>query len=177
MPESIDEITFEEIKERVHRAIRRFLKENNQLLKFGLQEQTNSMKMVSYLDDEFPDWDVDGEYNKIVDKHSEECQEKTVFLMMKRSGYKIEYLVKAERVRVRPDIIIHRRGTIENLLAIEIKLSENQEQIEYDWAKLDAYCQNHELRYRFGLFIPLYKINIEEGLFDEDDLLWFRRED
>ena len=52
-----------------------------------------------------------------------------------------------------PDIIIHIRGTNNNLLAIEIKKDSNREIKDKDIKKLKAYCEDENLQYSHGLFI------------------------
>ena len=61
--------------------------------------------------------------------------------------------------KVRPDIIIHRRGTQENFLIIEIKKSSNFniDNVLYDIIKLELYQK--QLHYRYCLFV---RFNIDK---------------
>lgn len=56
-----------------------------------------------------------------------------------------------------PDIIIHKRGTDENLLVIEAKIKaaakQTREDIEKDKDKIEEYLTEDTLRYRCGVFV------------------------
>ena len=92
------------------------LKKNDwKLLKSDVNERSITHKLAIYLQENFPNFDVDCEYNRdgldpkmlnlpvsnILDNDTEA---KTVF----------------------PDIIIHERGTKNNILVIEVKKSSNR---------------------------------------------------
>lgn len=66
---------------------------------------------------------------------------------------------KHEDVVVIPDIIIHHRRTSNNLLAIEVKTSDNRELIEFDKEKLKAYREYEPLDYQYALFIRFQKLD------------------
>lgn len=79
-------------------------------------------------------WDVHVEYN--------------------RKGTKIK-TVNGGRQIVIPDIILHRIGTDQNFLAIELKKGASTIPDEDDLNKLLAYKQPHELNYLYALFLRL----------------------
>ncbi len=59
-------------------------------------------KLAEYLTPRFPKWDVDCEYNRLFDE-------------AKRLN------IRGQVVHVIPDIIVHHRDTLDNLLVIEAK--------------------------------------------------------
>ena len=97
------------IKEKIERAIRMLLKNDLFLLMNNLEELTISHKLAEYLQQEFPDWHVDVEYNR-----------------------NKEQLKRLEEELFRPDIIVHIRNTNNNLLAVEIKKSNNLKTLHVD---------------------------------------------
>ncbi len=63
---------------------------------------------------------------------------------------------------VSPDIIVHHRGTPDNLLVIEVKKSRNREPDNRDEQKLKAFKE--ELHYRYALFLRLNTgVDFQEG--------------
>lgn len=54
-----------------------------------------------------------------------------------------------------PDIILHRIGTDQNFLAIELKKGASAAPDNDDLDKLRAYKQSHEMNYRYALFLRL----------------------
>jgi hypothetical protein len=81
---------------------------------------------------------------------------------MRRAESGFIHLDEPKKIKVVPDIIIHRRGPKENLLAIEVKTSNDRDEIEFDFEKLRAYREFEPLRYRFALFIRFQEPQ-EEG--------------
>jgi hypothetical protein len=121
-------------------ALRRLMEKDLYLLKVNANERSLSHCLAFHLQLEFPALNVDCEYNRdgIDPKRlphlnlypdSEDEDAKTVY----------------------PDIIVHRRGSNENLLVIEIKKNSNQSGRDTDLAKLAGY--RRELGYRAALFI------------------------
>ena len=127
---------------RVQKAKSIFIKENRYLLRHDLNERTISHKFAEALQDQFPGWHVDCEYNRRGEK-------------AKRQGGQL----------VRPDIIIHHRGVPENLLCIEAK--KEGESLDDDKIKLKNFTEPlGDDRYQFGLLLVLslkapYKITCE----------------
>lgn len=64
---------------------------------------------------------------------------------------------------VYPDVITHRRGTLENYLVLEFKKTSSQVRDEVDFEKLQAYKQDPRLQYEHAIFIEL-QINAEPGV-------------
>lgn len=71
-----------------------------------------------------------------------------------RKGAKVKTVDGGMRIVI-PDIILHRIGTDQNFLAIELKKGASAAPDEDDLNKLWAYKQPHELNYRFALFLRL----------------------
>ncbi|CAG9296819.1 hypothetical protein [Celerinatantimonas diazotrophica] len=115
-----------------------FVDEQAQLFRNDVSEQAIShllaMKFASY----FPVWDIDCEYSRKME-------------VVKRLIYAVSPTGEARERNVVPDIIIHRRMTNDNLLAVEIKKSTNQEHSFKDQAKLAAFRE--QLGYQHSLFI------------------------
>ncbi len=127
----------EQIGVAVDAAVQRLLRHDGHLLNEGLQERAITHKLAFYLQDEFPEWHVDCEYD-----HDEDVRKR---LRLPREGEK----------DVLPDIIVHRRGTdAHNLLVMEVKKTSNRESNGVtDTEKLRAF--KDQLGYRYGFFLSL----------------------
>lgn len=141
------------VVKKVERAIEKLIENDGFLLKTDAHERSVTHKLAEYLQQEFPYWHVDCEYNR--DNHQETKTIKN--LSIKKDVF--------------PDIIIHHRGTKDNLLAIEVKNPKRQEHTHLtcdelkrvyktkedkigDIDKLKAY--KNDLRYVYVLFIEFY---------------------
>ena len=92
-------------------------------------------------------WDIDCEYNR---------NQETI----KRLSYcKLGHY---EMHNVVPDIIVHRRGTDENLLVIEVKKTTNSEPDDVDIAKLEAF--HSQLGYKAAVFYRFLAGSSETGI-------------
>lgn len=107
-------------------------------LRNDTHERTLADMIAVYLRPHFQGLDVNVEYNRMGDVPKE---------VTWRVG------PGAEPEKVYPDIIVHRRFTNDNILAIELKKDSNKETKEDDILKLRAYRK--ELGYRHALFIRL----------------------
>jgi hypothetical protein len=139
--------TLEEIDQKVHISIGVLFKNDRFLLTNGVHERSISHKLAEYLQTQFPDWNVDCEYNRKghgeTKKLPRDCSTDD---------------------KVYPDIIIHQRSTIKNLLVIEIKSSNLSEKC--DIKKLKLFTSDPEFNYSYGLFIRLKETN-------QPTLKWF----
>lgn len=104
------------------------------LLAVNIAEQTIAARIAGYLQQNLPHYNVDVEYNRMGDVP------KTV-----------AWSDKPERVY--PDIIVHRRRTSTNILAMELKKTSNPERKDDDLLKLAAY--RRDLGYLYALFLRL----------------------
>lgn len=123
-------------------ALDQLLRADAGLLQADANERSISHRLAGYLETFFPGWNVDCEYNR--DRHepkrleirprqiqSDDTQATTVF----------------------PDIIVHRRGTSDNLVVIEMKKTTSREDDDNDLHKLQAFKE--QLGYRFAIFVKV----------------------
>jgi hypothetical protein len=113
------------------------------LFETDVNERSISHKFASYLQEEFEGWDVDCEYNRDHD-------DPKLLKLLKVSTLG----VKPDDVQARtvyPDIIVHLRGTEDNLIVIEIKKTSNQLSNDFDIQKLEEY--KRQWGYIYALFL------------------------
>lgn len=130
------------VEEQLNVALGLLYTQDAYLLNVGANERAITHRLGMYLQDEFPDWHVDCEYNR--DGHEPkrvtlaECE-------FDRESY------------VCPDIIIHKRGCKgPNLLVIEVKanLEMHEEGTQHDQRKLAAYKK--EFNYEYAVFLRVW---------------------
>jgi hypothetical protein len=134
-------MNFKEVKNYVENALRLFLEKEKFLLENNLNERTISHKLAVQLQKEFSDWDVDCEYNRNFDQ----------IKRIKRISYQRIRNDDTDAKTVYPDIIVHHRGTEDNLLVIEIKKNASNSNKENDRNKIEIFME--EFKYSYGLFI------------------------
>jgi hypothetical protein len=145
---------FEEINHRIKIAIEILFKNDIFLLKNDVNERSISHKLAEYLQQQFPGWNVDCEYNrkkidiKKLEGISECSEEKSTDIVI-------------------PDIIIHQRNkNTKNLLVLEIKT--NNDNPNCDIKKLEFFTsEKGEYKYNFGLFLKFNKS-------DDPELIWYK---
>lgn len=125
------------LAEAVIHAVQTLLDRDAYLLWADVNERTVTHRLAIYVEQAFPGWDVDCEYNR--DGHD---PKEIAF----GSGDDAEH-----GSRVFPDVIVHKRGTTENLVVFELKKSNNPESDARDFEKLRGYCQ--QLGYQHGVFV------------------------
>jgi cytoplasmic iron level regulating protein YaaA (DUF328/UPF0246 family) len=139
---NIESYHFDDVKAKVNRALKDFLETDSQLLELSANEQAATHRIAGYLQKYFVDWHVDCEYNR-----------------------KNAIPKKLQGELVKPDILVHRRNTNDNLLCIEAKKLGGS--IDDDKKKLCRFTNpTGEYKYRFGLMMILsldapYKIDCE----------------
>lgn len=130
----------------VDSAIDQLIRRDHHLLDADCSERSVTHQLAVYLAAEFPNYNVDCEYN--------------------RDGFDVKRLQLGERqvrvaddeldaVTVFPDIVVHNRGTNQNnLLVIEVKKAVSRAELaEYDCFKLRAF--KAELGYVYAAHIVL----------------------
>lgn len=117
---------------------------------FNVNERSVTHRLGMYLADKFPDEDVDCEYNKVYNEHSDEYIAKNVDLPKIEKGLTTKDL---EAKTVYPDIIVHQRGLQRNLLAVEVKMSWKNTKGGFDLIKAEAY--KHRLHYDHAVFLVI----------------------
>ena len=110
----------------IGKVIKKLTKNDPDLLKNNLHEQTIVHKFACYLQELLPEYNVDIEYNRNL------------------TGQKLS------SGPARPDVIIHHRGTNkDNLLVIEIKKSNSDDKNP----NINRYLDDSSLKYQYGLYL------------------------
>ncbi|MHA1749061.1 MAG: hypothetical protein ACTSYF_10535 [Promethearchaeota archaeon] len=105
------------------------------MLENDVSERAITHKLAEYIQEQFPDWNVDCEYNR--DGHDPK---------------RVNLINGPDKVY--PDIIVHKRGPNgPNLMVVEVKKSNDTRQNgeEHDRQKLNAYLQG--LSYKVGVLV------------------------
>ncbi|HUT71930.1 MAG TPA: hypothetical protein VMW89_14775 [Desulfatiglandales bacterium] len=157
----VTSISADRIDELVTSSIKQLCYKDRHLLKHDLNECSINHRLACHLQNHFPDWDVDCEYNKNADKIKELDLPKD----------KVDWN-DTEAKSVFPDVIVHKRGGEgPNLLVIEVKKSTNKLDRKYDYNKLKAYGDT--LKYSCALFLEIGT----KGRWGTWDLDWIKRND
>lgn len=120
-------------------ALDKLVENDAHLLAVDASERAISHRVGMYLQEHVAPWDVDCEYN--------------------RDGIVAKYIRFVQRGPddddgnyILPDVIVHRRGSDENILVIEIKKSSNRLSADRDIAKLHG-CLREPLSYLYAAFV------------------------
>jgi hypothetical protein len=147
----------QKIKKAVRNAIATLKDNDEYLLTEDISERSISHKLAVYLDDKFPGFVVDCEYNG----YSRADNNKKYIMILRDQIIELGKLKDSDndeellKRMVYPDIIVHKRGKDKNLLIIEIKKEKNNE-TEFDREKISRYTSSeydNELHYRLGALI------------------------
>ena len=129
---------FIDMQSDIQHAINCLLERDLVLLQNDAAERAITARLAIYIQDQFPTWNVDCEYNRTMD----------VTKRLREIG---RSPCHENGASVFPDIIVHQRMTHHNLLVIEVKKTTNRTPDDFDLLKLEAFRQ--ELGYQHGLFI------------------------
>ena len=160
-------MTIQEIKRKVSAALKDLYTKDIYLIDKNVHERSLTFRLGMYLQRKFKQWDVDCEYNK----NCQAIQGNKFVLVRCNNDTKgdCSNCTNRKNCTVFPDIIIHQRGSDQNLLVIEAKCNASVSQIAEDKEKLQAYLDESTLHYQHGLFI-----NFQETLEKtKKDLYWF----
>ena len=137
----------DQIEEKLKLAFNQFLTNDVYLLKQDTDERNLTFRLSMYLQQVFNDWNVDCEYN--------------------RNHQDIKQIKQIDNRNIRPDIIIHHRGTDDNLVIIEAKKSNNDEN-DIDKLKREKQQLKYKYAYKLTFFVgkELNK-NCFENCFEE----------
>ncbi len=133
----------DELVRRLYAAYDALLEHDRALLEVDANERSMTHKLAEHLQAEFLGWNVDCEYN--------------------RNGALPKRLVGTEETfstdntdgkTVFPDVIVHHRGTTDNLLVIEAKKSSTIG-ASGDVEKLKAYKAEHGYQFAFTVVFPV----------------------
>ncbi|KXK27606.1 MAG: hypothetical protein TR69_WS6001000050 [candidate division WS6 bacterium OLB20] len=153
-------MTADPLKAKIITAYQTLLARDGLLLQVDASERSITHKLAEYLQQLLPDWNVDCEYNrtlgegKLVQLWSEKQEEVLSKLESAPTDKRRKFLqdILDGGVSVYPDIIIHHRGTSNNLAVIEAKKSSST--ID-DSEKLQAYINDERLNYQFAFKVIL----------------------
>lgn len=123
-------------------ALKQLLRSDSAILAMDVNERSISHRLASYLEPFFPGWNVDCEYNR---NHDDPKR-----LIIRRRRILSD---DTQATTVFPDIIVHRRGTDDNFVVIEMKKTTSQEADNYDLEKLHAFKE--QLGYQFAIFVKV----------------------
>ena len=142
----------QEIKDKVNKAVDKLLVKDKSILDININERAISHRLAVYLGEEFPEWDVDCEYNR----NHDDVKKLQLFPKNISSD-------ELEATSVYPDIIIHKRNTHHNLFVLEMKKSTSSIDSHFDIQKIYAF--RRELGYKLGLFLIIPMSNSGETEF------------
>jgi hypothetical protein len=127
-------------------ALSDFYARETHLLEKDLGERTLTHRLAVSLERQFPQWNVDCDYNRL--------GERTWRLPKASIVSTDDELGKS----IYPDIVVHHRSVPENLLAIEVRKASNHQPPEHDRHKLRGLTDPHLwFAYRIGVYLTLGK--------------------
>ena len=162
--------TKDEVKGKVKCCLQKLRRQDKDLLNRNVNERTITHKLAEYLQEHFPEFSVDCEYNRdrnyIKRIRNERDRSKEIANLSNIELAKLIWENK-EADTIYPDIVVHKRGTQENnLLIIEVKKSSNPNTGASDKEKIEE-LMKRPYNYKLGLFLRI-------DLDGENDILeWF----
>jgi hypothetical protein len=143
------------IKELLDKSLQKLYNSDKVLLEkeFNINERTVMHRLAIYIEENFPDYDVDCEYNRMLNQAGNITEgdywAKTINLAIEEhiSGE------DDEAKTVFPDIIIHKRKLPINLVVIELKMKWKNSLKALDLKKLKAY--KRDLHYKFAVMLEI----------------------
>jgi len=137
-----ENLSKEVVLNRIKIAYNNLIKKDGYLLKVDANERSITHRLAIYLEEVFPEYDVDCEYNR------------DGFDPKRLIGYKKKiYSDDTNSAAVFPDIIIHHRGKRENVIVIEAKKLSNTD--ESDKEKLCLYKKEHLYKHAYFVKFPV----------------------
>jgi hypothetical protein len=130
--------------DKVARAVHDLYAREARLFEQDLGERTLTHRFAVYLEQQFPDWNVDCDYNRLGDRRP---------LLPKASIVSTDDELGKS---IFPDVVVHRPGVPDHLLAIEVRKQGNHQPLEHDRHKLRALTDPHLwFAYRAGICLVL----------------------
>ncbi|GHA84359.1 hypothetical protein [Modicisalibacter luteus] len=123
-------------------AVQQLVEKDRFILQESVNERAVTFRLAIYLQERFPDWHVDCEYN---------CWETSCRAM--RQMITATNAAATEARTIYPDIVIHQRGTSRNLAAIEIAKSSSRFGKHQDLKKLRAY--KTQMQYQHAVLLNI----------------------
>ncbi len=133
------------IEPRVKTALAKVEEYDFELLADGPSERAVAHRLAVYLEQDFSGWHVDCEFNRQGEERKRGTKRVSTSGLLGRSR-------KDGWADVSPDIVIHKRRTAHNLLAIEVKLADSAG-LARDREKLRKYLTEEHLRYAFAILV------------------------
>lgn len=149
------------ILNKIHHAIMKLITYDAHLLIVDANERSITHRLGMYLQEEFSEWHVDCEYNK------------NGLDIKKLDNFKKSIDSNDDKgTTVYPDLIIHQRGTKNNLIVLEAKkeniMCKQIKECPCDMCKLRAYKKDLHYKYAFFLVLPIGKA-VKEILYNYQD--------
>lgn len=150
--------TKDEIEGKIKCSLQKLRRLDKGLLDISVNERTITHKLAEYLQEHFPEFNVDCEYNRYENytKRIRNKQDRSK-IITNLNNIELAKLIweNKEADTIYPDIIVHIRGTQEsNILIIEVKKSSNPDTGESDKEKIEE-LMNRPYNYKFGLFLRI----------------------
>src|SRR6201987_1354259 len=149
-------------------ALAEFYARETFLFEKDLGERTLTHRLAVRLEQRFPGWEVDCDYNRL--------GERTLRLPRGTIVSTDDHFGKS----VYPDIVVHQRDIPNNLVAIEVRKASNHQPPEHDQHKLRALTDPHVwFAYWMGVFLTPAKKNVTAaevyvgGVVDRPLSAWF----
>jgi hypothetical protein len=149
-------------------ALQEFYARETHLLEKDLGERTLTHRLAVHIEKQFGDWDVDCDYNRLGER---------LFRLPKGTIVSTDDELGKS---VYPDIVVHRRGVPENLLAIELRKAANHQPQQHDQHKLRGLTDPHLwFAWRIGVLLTLGKKQVTSsevyvgGVVDPALSAWF----
>ncbi|WP_379134383.1 hypothetical protein [Paenibacillus sp. sgz500958] len=145
-----------QIRNKIENVLLFLYEYDSYLIENNLHERAITHRIGSYLIKEFPQWDVDVEYNRVGNDPKKIHEiESLIYEEIYKKGLQDHF---NNNMNVLPDIIVHKRGTKHNLIALELKKwYSSVEEDEIDRIKLKCYLKEKSLEYNYAVFIKLLK--------------------
>ncbi len=135
-------------------ALQEFYARETFLFEKDLGERTLTHRLAVHLEKQFPGWEVDCDYNRL--------GERTLRLPHGTIVSTDDHLAKS----VYPDIVVHKRETPNNLLAIEVRKAGNHQPPQHDQHKLRALTDPHLwFAYAIGVYLVLGKKSVVSDVY------------
>ena len=151
-----------EIRLRVETALRQLSVLDRHLLTNDANERALRHRLAVQLEKHFDNWDVDCEYDGV--QRDQKLVDELAAELATYGGD--EPLVRDTSGRtVHPDIIIHHRGSSQNLLAVEVKKDSSRVPDQVDRAKLALQKDDPRLAYRYACLVRI-RVGPAEGATD-----------
>jgi hypothetical protein len=163
------------LQEKFLSALKNFYIKDCKLVEYKVAERALTHNLAEHLQDEFPEYDVDCEYNKVGEGDPKRIG--FLFFQMQRKG-RNKCCGDCDRCRknkcvIFPDIIVHKRGQVDNLIVVEAKTVWSSRSQKRDFEKLEGLVRSEEYGYALGIGVvfgdTFEKAQESIRIFSQDD--------